>query len=199
MQKLTVKYFAWKLLIYALLALMVLPLAFPAALIVRRTEAGPLAVKILATASFIVFLLFQRWLMGRSDLSRIKASTYLLGEAGVYAFLALIGGTVLVLVSRGLAPLLPETALFYLYVPFFPLIAASFWCENAALGFLVQIALYPLAVFLFYLLKKRKNPALTPAGRAQGKEAIETSFGAEDGETPGEEEDAPAHREEDAP
>ena len=167
MQKLNIKYFLWKLLIYFLLVLMVLPLSFPAFLIVSKSvgeDGRRLAYILLSCGAFIVFLLYQNWLMRRSDLSKISLSKYLVGESVAFSVYAALGAVLYGILSGALTP----GEIGYANVVFLPFYPASLLVGHIVFGALIMIALYPLCILLLYSLKKKSDPSLR--GR-KGKEA----------------------------
>lgn len=186
MQKIDAKYLMWKMVIYLLLMVMVLAPVLPTALILRAAVKPMLLSKILSVAAFILFLFFQRWLLGRSDLSHISKARYIAGESLVYASLTLIGCILLFALSRGAKP--PKN-FSWPSAFFLPVLSLSYLSENIFLGFFLQCVLYPPLIALFYTLKKKKDPSLRGAhksaiqiSRRQLAESDYATVGTENGE-----------------
>ena len=174
MQKLNLKYILWKLLIYFLLTLMVLPLSFPAFLIVSKSvqeDGRPLAFTILAFGAFVVFLLYQNWLLRRSDLSAIPAGRYIAGESIAFTFYALLGSALYFLLSHGWSP----GEISYANAAFLPFYPFALLTKHIAVGAAAVCAAYALCVYLLYLLKKKSDPSLRGRkGRVQSAPGEET-------------------------
>ena len=149
---------------------MVLPLSFPAYLIVSKSvpESGQrLAFTILSCGAFIVFLLYQNWIIRRSDLSTISWRRYIIGESVAFAVYALLGAELYRILSGAWAP--GEISYWNaIFLPFYP---ASLLVGHIAFGALILIALYPFCILLLYTLKKKSDPSLR--GR-KGRETPET-------------------------
>ncbi len=167
MQKITAKYLGWKTVIHFLLLIMVSAPILPVALLLHAAVGPNLYPKILSCAAFLIFLLLQRWLIGRSDLSHISRSLYVTGEGIAYGFLTLLGCAVLCVFSKGLSP----SHFSYLLLPFLPVLPLCYLTGNIAVGFLLQCVLYFPCAALLYALKKRKDPSLRGRDSEKGKKS----------------------------
>lgn len=156
MKKIDGKYLFWKVVIHLLLLVMTMALGFPMTLIMKNTVSALLLSKVASGVTLVLFLLLQYWLIQRSDLSGIKAKSYILGEGIAYGVVVLLGGVLLLIISKGISPV----DFSFFAVPFLPTSFFSYFSGNILLGSLLQILCYPLFVLLLYVIKKKKDPSL---------------------------------------
>lgn len=157
MRKPDAGYILWKIVIHLLVCVMTLVFCIPLALLLKSNGVEEHIRSVACSAvGFFLYVLFQYWLILRSNLSKISKKHYIIGEIAAFSVLTLFGAGVLCAVSRSLVPPLWSWWSF----PFIPAQTFAYLLNNAVLGALLQIVCYAAAVLLLYAVKKSKDPTL---------------------------------------
>lgn len=165
MRKLDAKYIFWKVLIHLLVTVMTLAFGVMISAVLENNDVSPeKTAKWVSGLTLFLFLLFQYWLIQRSDLSRISKKLYILGEGTAFAILSLFLGVILLIAGgKGMTPKplggFSPAPLFFAYL----------W-QRIDLGVLTASVVYPLVALFLYAVKKKKDPTLLGAKKNFPKE-----------------------------